>query len=107
MISGVLVQAMVQDGRELIVGMTRDPVFGPMVMFGLGGILVEVLRDVAFRIAPFGREEARRMMAEIRGARLLGRGARLAGRGPGRGRGRPAPGSPAGDATIPRSPSWT
>jgi acetyl coenzyme A synthetase (ADP forming)-like protein len=70
-ISGVLVQAMVQDGRELIVGMSRDPVFGPLVMFGLGGILVEVLRDVAFRIAPFGREEARRMMGEIRGARLL------------------------------------
>jgi acetyltransferase len=71
-ITGVLVQPMVQDGRELIVGMTRDPVFGPLVMFGLGGILVEVLRDVVFRIAPFGREEARRMMAEIRGARLLG-----------------------------------
>jgi acetyl coenzyme A synthetase (ADP forming)-like protein len=70
-ISGVLVQAMVQNGRELIVGMTRDPVFGPLVMFGLGGILVEILRDVSFRIAPFGREEARRMMREIRGARLL------------------------------------
>ena len=70
-ITGVLVQAMVQDGRELIVGMTRDPVFGPLVMFGLGGILVEILRDVSFRIAPFGREEARRMMGEIRGARLL------------------------------------
>jgi acetyltransferase len=70
-ISGVLVQSMVQSGRELIVGMTRDPVFGPLVMFGLGGILVEVLRDVSFRIAPFGREEARRMMREIRGARLL------------------------------------
>ncbi len=70
-ISGVLVQAMVQNGRELIVGMSRDPVFGPLVMFGLGGILVEVLRDVSFRIAPFGREEARRMMREIRGARLL------------------------------------
>ena len=70
-ISGVLVQAMVQHGRELIVGMTRDPVFGAVVMFGLGGILVEVLRDVSFRIAPFGREEARRMMRDIRGAGLL------------------------------------
>jgi len=70
-VSGVLVQPMVQHGRELIVGMTRDPVFGPLVMFGLGGILVEVLRDVTFRIAPFGREEARRMMREIRGAALL------------------------------------
>jgi acetyl coenzyme A synthetase (ADP forming)-like protein len=70
-ITGVLVQAMVQNGRELIVGMTRDPVFGPLVMFGLGGILVEILRDVSFRIAPFGRAEAHRMMREIRGARLL------------------------------------
>lgn len=70
-ISGVLVQAMVQQGREMIVGMTRDPTFGPLVMFGLGGILVEVLRDVCFRIAPFGRQEARRMMADIRSARLL------------------------------------
>jgi acetyl coenzyme A synthetase (ADP forming)-like protein len=70
-ITGVMVQPMLQSGRELIVGMTRDPVFGPLVMFGLGGILVEVLRDVSFRIAPFGREEARRMMGEIRGARLL------------------------------------
>lgn len=70
-ITGVLVQPMVTSGRELIVGMTRDPTFGPLVMFGLGGILVEVLRDVSFRIAPFGREEARRMMREIRGARLL------------------------------------
>jgi acyl-CoA synthetase (NDP forming) len=69
--SGVMVQAMVQRGRELIVGMTRDPVFGAVVMFGLGGILVEVLRDVSFRIAPFGREDARCMMREIRGARLL------------------------------------
>ena len=71
-ITGVLVQAMVQSGRELIVGMTRDPVFGPLVMYGLGGILVEVLRDVVFRIAPFGRDEACRMMDGIRGAKLLG-----------------------------------
>jgi acyl-CoA synthetase (NDP forming) len=70
-ITGALVQSMVQNGRELIVGMTRDPVFGPVIMFGLGGILVEVLRDVSFRIAPFGRGEARRMMRQIRGARLL------------------------------------
>jgi acetyltransferase len=70
-LSGVMVQPMVQNGRELIVGMTRDPVFGPLVMFGLGGVLVEVLRDVSFRIAPFDRDEARRMMGEIRGARLL------------------------------------
>jgi acetate---CoA ligase (ADP-forming) len=70
-VSGVLVQPMVHEARELIVGMTRDPVFGPLAMYGLGGILVEVLHDVSFRIAPFDREEARRMMREIRGARLL------------------------------------
>jgi acyl-CoA synthetase (NDP forming) len=70
-ITGVLVQPMVTSGRELIVGMTRDSTFGPLVMFGLGGILVEVLRDVSFRIAPFGRDEAGRMTREIRGARLL------------------------------------
>jgi acetate---CoA ligase (ADP-forming) len=70
-ITGVLVQPMVQHGRELIVGVTRDPTYGPLLMFGLGGILVEVLRDVAFRIAPIGREDARRMMREIRGAKLL------------------------------------
>jgi acyl-CoA synthetase (NDP forming) len=70
-VTGVLVQPMIPNGRELIIGMTRDPVFGPLVMYGLGGILVEVLRDVTFRIAPFDRGEARRMMQEIRGARLL------------------------------------
>ena len=70
-VTGVLVQPMVQQGREMIVGMTRDPTFGPLLMFGLGGILVEVLRDVAFRIAPIGREDARRMTREIRGTRLL------------------------------------
>ncbi len=71
LISGVLVQPMVQTGRELIVGMTRDPLFGPLVMYGLGGVLVEVLRDVTFRIAPFGRDDAKRMMGEIRAASLL------------------------------------
>jgi len=70
-ITGVMVQPQVPAGRELIVGMTRDPGFGPLVMFGLGGVLVEVLRDVVFRIAPLHREEARRMMGEIRGARIL------------------------------------
>jgi acetyl coenzyme A synthetase (ADP forming)-like protein len=70
-ITGVLVQPMVQSGRELIVGMTRDPAFGPLVMFGLGGILVEVLHDVTFGLAPLDRQDARRMMREIRGARLL------------------------------------
>ncbi|MBC8253474.1 MAG: acetate--CoA ligase family protein, partial [Ardenticatenia bacterium] len=55
----------------VIVGMNRDPQFGPLVMFGLGGIYVEALRDVAFRIAPFSRDEAREMMREIRSFNLL------------------------------------
>ncbi|HEU5218374.1 MAG TPA: acetate--CoA ligase family protein, partial [Gemmatimonadales bacterium] len=71
-IGGVLVQPMLTSGRELIVGMTRDPSFGPLVMFGLGGVLVEALGDVAFRIAPMHRDDARRMMREIRGTRMLG-----------------------------------
>ena len=68
---GVSVQEMVQRGREVILGSTRDPQFGPLVMFGLGGIYVEVLRDVSFRVAPFGERHARRMVGEIRAARLL------------------------------------
>ena len=70
-ISGVLVQRMVRGGRELIAGVTRDPLFGPLVMFGLGGIYVEALRDVTFRIAPIGDAEARDMITGIRGAALL------------------------------------
>ena len=72
---GVSVQEMVQTGREVILGSTRDPQFGPLVMFGLGGIYVEVLKDVSFRVAPFGRRHARMMIDEIRSAPLL-RGAR-------------------------------
>ncbi len=72
---GVSVQQMVRTGREVIVGSTRDPQFGPLVMFGLGGIYVEVLKDVAFRVAPFGEKHARRMIEEIRTAALL-KGAR-------------------------------
>jgi acetyltransferase len=66
---------MIQAGREVIVGSTRDPQFGPVVMFGLGGIYVEVLKDVSFRVAPFGERHARRMIEEIRSSALL-RGAR-------------------------------
>ncbi|NOT09801.1 MAG: CoA-binding protein [Gemmatimonadales bacterium] len=69
--SGVLVQPMLPPGRELFVGMTRDPAFGPLVAFGLGGIYVEVLRDVTFRIAPLDRAEAHVMIGEIRGAAIL------------------------------------
>jgi acetyltransferase len=63
---------MVRGGRELIAGITHDRLFGPLVMFGLGGIFVEALRDVTFRIAPFGDREARDMIAGIRGASMLG-----------------------------------
>lgn len=74
-LQGVLVQEMIQGGREVIIGSTRDPQFGPLVMFGLGGIYVEVLKDVSFRVAPVGERHARRMVDEIRSAALL-RGAR-------------------------------
>jgi acetyltransferase len=62
---------MVVGGREVIVGMNRDPHFGALMMFGLGGIYVEALRDVAFRLAPFDRREAREMLGEIRAHNLL------------------------------------
>ncbi len=68
---GVLVQAMAEPGVEMIVGGLRDPVFGPLVMVGLGGVLVEVLKDTAIRLAPISRDEARDMVAELRGARIL------------------------------------
>ncbi|HJU20144.1 MAG TPA: acetate--CoA ligase family protein [Stellaceae bacterium] len=68
---GVLIAPMIADGIETIIGVQGDPVFGPVVMFGLGGVFVEVLRDVTFRLAPFGIEEARRMIGEIRGRALL------------------------------------
>jgi acetyltransferase len=62
---------MVPGGREVIIGMNRDPQFGPLMMFGLGGVYVEALRDVTFRLAPLGRREAREMVHEIRGHGLL------------------------------------
>lgn len=74
-IDGVLVSEMVAGGTETVVGVTQDELFGPTVMLGLGGVFVEVLRDVTFRIPPFTRAEARRMIGELRGAALL-RGAR-------------------------------
>ena len=70
-VRGVLIQEMIGGGREVILGMTRDPQFGPMLMFGLGGIYVEVLKDVAFRIAPIAMADARAMMSEIRSRALL------------------------------------
>jgi acetate---CoA ligase (ADP-forming) len=68
---GCQVQEMVQGGREVIVGMNRDPQFGPLMMFGLGGIYVEALKDVSFRIAPVSRQETREMLGEIRSYNLL------------------------------------
>ena len=70
-VEAVLLSPILRDGVETIVGVQNDPVFGPVVMFGLGGIFVEVMRDVTFRIAPFGVEEARRMIDEIKGAAVL------------------------------------
>jgi acyl-CoA synthetase (NDP forming) len=71
-IHGVLVQAMAPPGREIILGITRDPVFGPMLMVGIGGIHVEVLRDIAFAPVPIGREQALALLDQLKGAALLG-----------------------------------
>jgi len=68
---GFLVQEYVRGGREIIVGMTHDPKFGPLVMFGLGGIYVETFNDVVFRVPPVTDLEAREMIRQIRGHRLL------------------------------------
>jgi acyl-CoA synthetase (NDP forming) len=70
-LDGVLVSGMVSGGVETIMGVQQDPTFGPVVMFGLGGIFVEVLKDVAFRVAPFDEQEAHRMMRELRGFPVL------------------------------------
>jgi acetyl-CoA synthetase (ADP-forming) len=64
--AGVLVQEMVKGKRELMVGMTRDPQFGPCVMFGLGGIFTEALQDVCFRMAPLSLHDALDMMTDIK-----------------------------------------
>jgi acetyltransferase len=68
---GVLIQEQVRKGRELLVGVNRDPQFGPLVAFGMGGIYVEVLKDVAFRLAPISRESAHAQVREIRTFPLL------------------------------------
>jgi acetyltransferase len=68
---GVFVQEMVRNGKETILGMKRDPHFGPLLMFGLGGIYVEVFRDVIFRIAPITELGARHMIEGIKGIKLL------------------------------------
>ncbi len=70
-IAGCLVAPMLTGGVETILGIHMDPVFGPLVMFGLGGVLVEVLEDVSFRVAPFDDGEAHRMIDEIKGRAVL------------------------------------
>lgn len=70
-IEGVAVQKMAPAGTEVIVGMSKDPQFGPVLMFGLGGIFVEVLKDVAFRIVPLEARDARQMVREIKGFPVL------------------------------------
>jgi acyl-CoA synthetase (NDP forming) len=68
---GVSVQKMARPGVEVIMGMTTDPQFGPVLMFGLGGVFVEVLKDVAFRIVPLEARDARQMIRDIRGFPVL------------------------------------
>lgn len=70
-IQGVLVVKMAPEGEEIILGATRYPIFGPLLMFGLGGIFVEVFKDVEFRLAPIGRNEARRMIRAVKGYKIL------------------------------------
>lgn len=70
-ILGVSVQEMAKQGTEVIVGMTTDPQFGPVMMFGLGGIMVEVLKDVSFRLVPLEEKDARQMIGEIKGKPIL------------------------------------
>ena len=70
-IDGVMIQEMILKGKEVIMGITRDPQFGHMIMFGLGGIYVEVLKDISFRIVPLSKEDAHEMMRETKTFPLL------------------------------------
>jgi acyl-CoA synthetase (NDP forming) len=70
-IQGVSVQQMARPGVEIIVGMSKDAQFGPVLMFGLGGVLVEILKDVSFRIVPLVKRDAAEMIREIKGYPLL------------------------------------
>ena len=70
-ITGILVQEMAPNGTEIIVGSTTDPTFGPTLMFGLGGIFVEILKDVSFRVAPITELDAAEMIEEIKAVKIL------------------------------------
>lgn len=70
-VNGVVVSAMAAPGLELFLGMNRDPQFGPVIIFGMGGIAVELFRDISMRLLPISREEAQEMLSEIKGAPLL------------------------------------
>ncbi|MCS7102491.1 MAG: acetate--CoA ligase family protein [Candidatus Korarchaeum sp.] len=70
-IEGILVQEFAPPGAELIIGLIRDPQFGPTVMFGLGGIFVEVFKDVSFRVAPLSEQDAESMIKEIKAYKIL------------------------------------
>ena len=74
-VEGYLIEEMAPAGQEIVIGGLRDPDFGPLVMVGLGGIFVEVLADVSFRICPISRVDAQEMLAELKGAAIL-KGAR-------------------------------
>lgn len=74
-IDGFLIEEMAPAGHELVIGGLRDPQFGPLVMVGLGGIFVEILKDVSFRLCPITRIDAAEMLAELKGAAIL-KGAR-------------------------------
>ncbi len=70
-IEGILVQEFAPQGVELIIGLIRDPQFGPTVMFGLGGVFVEVFKDVSFRVAPLSEQDAETMIREVKAYKLL------------------------------------
>ena len=70
-IEGILVQEMAPKGTEIIIGSTVDPTFGPTIMFGLGGIFVEILKDVSFRLAPITKDDAWEMLDEIKAKKIL------------------------------------
>jgi len=70
-IKGILVQEMAPESTEIIIGATKDPQFGPALMFGIGGIFVEILKDVTFRIAPINEQDAREMVTEVKAYQIL------------------------------------